>query len=667
MDENSAKNQILSLRHELNKHNYQYYVLNNPLISDFEFDKKMNELDRLEKEFPQFADSLSPTQRVGSDISKEFEQIPHLYPMLSLANTYSKEELLDFDKRIRKLIEGEFEYVAELKFDGTAIGLRYKNGKFEKAVTRGDGAMGDDVSANVKTIKSIPLVLQNSGFPDEFEIRGEILLPHSAFEAMNIERLENDEQAFANPRNAASGTLKMQNSGEVAKRKLDCFLYYLLSENLPHDGHFENLSLAKSWGFKISEHSKKLKSINEVFEFIDFWNDERKKLPFDIDGIVVKINSKRLQDELGFTSKTPRWATSYKFKAEQAETKLVSIDFQIGRTGAITPVANLQPVLLAGTTVKRASLHNADIINELDVRVGDFVYVEKGGEIIPKIVGVNLNKRNETLPKFEFIEICPSCNTPLVREDGEAQHYCPNSKNCAPQIKGKIEHFISRKAMNINAAEATVDLLFQNGLIRNVAGLYELKKEQLLILERFAEKSAQNLIESIEESKKVPFERVLFALGIRFVGATVAKILAKSLKNIHAIMNANYEQLTQIEEIGERIAQSIIAFFNADENIEMLNKLIACGLQFEIEEASLSSNILDGKSIVISGTFEKYSREELKKLIETNGGKNASSVSKNTNFLLAGENMGPAKLEKVKKLGVPIISENEFLKMIGLL
>jgi DNA ligase (NAD+) len=664
MDKTEAKQKIQKLVAELHHHNYNYYVNNQPSISDFQFDSLLKELEKLEQEFPEFIDELSPTRRVGSDINKEFKQVEHQYQMLSLGNTYNRGELADFDNRIRKIINEDFEYVAELKFDGTAISLRYKNGKLDKAVTRGDGTKGDDVTENAKTIKSIPLVLNGSDYLDEFEIRGEVILPHSSFNAINAERLANEEALFANPRNAASGTLKLQNSSEVAKRKLDCYLYYMLASKLPFDGHFENLNKAKEWGFKVSEHAKKLKSLDEVFQYIDYWDMERKNLPFDIDGIVIKVNSIRLQEELGFTSKTPRWAISYKFKAEQVETELISIDFQVGRTGAITPVANLNPVQLAGTTVKRASLHNADIIAELDVRIGDFVYVEKGGEIIPKIVGVNTLKRKEDAKLFQYITKCPECGTDLIRQEGEAQHYCPNDKACPPQIKGKIEHFISRKAMDVNAAEATVESLFSNNLVYSIADLYDLTKEQLLSLERFAEKSAQNLLDSLDASKKVPFERVLFALGIRFVGATVAKTLAKSLKNIDNLMQASFENLTAIEEVGERIAQSLIYFFNQEENNLVIQRLRNAGLRFEIQEEELHSQILQGKTIVISGTFEQFSRDELKKMIEMNGGKNASSISKKTNFLLAGENIGPSKLEKVKELNIPSLTEQEFLDLI---
>ncbi|MCK5537152.1 MAG: NAD-dependent DNA ligase LigA [Bacteroidales bacterium] len=666
MNSSEAKIRIQQLTIELNQHNHNYYVLSLPTVSDYNYDQKLKELESLEKKFPEFADTLSPSQRVGSDINKEFQQIRHQYPMLSLGNTYNTEELTDFDKRIKKLIDEEFEYVAELKFDGTAIGIRYINGKLDKAVTRGDGAKGDDVTANVKTIRSIPLVLNGNDYPNEFEIRGEIFLPHSSFNKLNNERLANDEALFANPRNAASGTLKMQKSAEVAKRKLDCFLYYMLSSDLPSQNHFENLQLAKKWGFKISEHAKKLKSLQEVFDYINYWDKERKNLAFDIDGIVIKVNSIRLQEELGFTSKTPRWAISYKFKAERTEAELLSVDFQVGRTGAITPVANLSPVQLAGTTVKRASLHNADIIAELDIRIGDFVFVEKGGEIIPKIVGINLKKRNIASKAFQYIKLCPECNTPLIRKEGEVKHYCPNEKICPPQIKGKIEHFISRKAMDINIAEATVELLYTNNLIKNIADLYDLTKNQVLELDRFAEKSAQNLIKSLQESKKVEFERVLYGLGIRFVGTTVAKILAKNLKNISNMRNANLEELTAIDEVGDKIAQSIIDYFKNEENIELINRLQKAGLTFEAEHIALASNALEGKTIVISGTFEKKSRDELKKLIENNGGKNSSSISKKTSFLLAGKNIGPSKLEKVEKLKIPTISEDDFLKMINM-
>ena len=668
MSKNEIKARIDNLRENLHYHNHKYYVLAQPEISDFEYDQLLKELVELEKENPEFDDPNSPTQRVGNDINKEFKQVTHKYPMLSLGNSYSKEEITDFETRIKKTLPDEnIEYVCELKYDGIAIGLSYKDGLLQQAVTRGDGVQGDDVTNNVKTIKSIPLKLNATDFPNEFEIRGEILFPHKAFVEINKEREENGEALFANPRNAAAGTLKLQKSSIVAKRPLDCLLYFVLGENLPYESHYENLMQAQKWGFKVPEHVKVCKNIDEIMDFINYWDTERKNLPFDIDGIVIKVNSYKHQRDLGFTAKSPRWAIAYKFKAEQAKTKLLSIDYQVGRTGAITPVANLEPVLLAGTTVKRASLHNSDQIQLLDIRVDDLVYVEKGGEIIPKIVGVVKDLRDSTSKPVDFITHCPECNTELIRIEGEAKHYCPNETGCPPQIKGRIEHFIRRKAMNIGAAEATVEALVDNGLIHDYADLYSLTKDNILSLERFAEKSATNLIQSIEDSKKVPFQRVLFALGIRYVGETVAKTIANELKSIEAIQNANFEQLTEINEIGDRIAQSIIDFFKNEKNVHIIDKLKNAGIQLKLNQEieSKSSNKLNGQTFVISGTFEHHSRDELKELIEKYGGKNTSSISSKTNFLLAGENIGPSKLEKVKKLKIPIISEEDFLKMIS--
>lgn len=665
MTNDSVKSKIEKLRHDLNEHNYKYYVLAQPSISDFEYDMLMNELIELEKQHPELADANSPSQRVGNDINLEFKQIEHKYPMMSLGNTYSKEELQDFDTRVKKLVTEDFEYVCELKYDGTSISLTYKNGKLIYAVTRGDGTRGDDVTSNVKTIKSIPLTLHGN-YLDEFEIRGEIFLPHEVFKKLNEEREESGEVPFANPRNAASGTLKIQNSSLVAKRPLDCFLYYLLGEKLPTEYHFQNLQEAKKWGFKIPEHIKICKNIDEVFAFINYWDKERQKLPFDIDGIVIKVNSIKLQKQLGFTAKSPRWAISYKFKAEQAETKLLSIDYQVGRTGAITPVANLEPVQLAGTTVKRASLHNADQIQLLDIRIGDYVFVEKGGEIIPKIVGVNKEKRELFVQELDFIKNCPECGTPLIKNEGEAAHYCPNELGCPPQIKGKIEHFISRKAMNIDSlGEETVRQFYDVGLIKNAADLYELKEEQIIPLERQGKKSAENIIRSIEKSKAVPFERVLFAIGIRYVGETVAKTLAKAFKNIDNIMHANYDELVEVDEIGSKIAESLLQHFQKEEAKVLIQRLKNYGLQFEYQQSEdVLSNKLDGQNIVISGVFEHYSRDEMKALIEKHGGKNVSAISGNTSFLLAGEKIGPAKLQKAEKLGVKIMSESEFLELI---
>lgn len=659
---------ITELRALLDDYNYRYYVLSQPIVSDQEFDMLMKELEKLEAGNPELYDPNSPTQRVGSDLNKEFEQVQHQYPMLSLSNSYSEEELRDFDQKIRKLTDQPFEYVCELKYDGTSISLRYKNGLLDKAITRGDGTFGDDVTANVKTIRSVPLRLKGDDYPEEFEIRGEILLPFSEFERINREREEEGEALFANPRNAASGTLKSQKSSVVAERKLDAYFYYLLGENLPSDGHYENLKETAKWGFKISPDTEKCANIDEVIAFIRKWHDKRFDLPVATDGIVIKVNSTRLQQYLGFTAKSPRWAIAYKYKAEQASTTLLSVSYQVGRTGAVTPVANLEPVLLAGTTVKRASLHNADIIKTLDLHLGDTVFVEKGGEIIPKIVGADQASRHPMALPVEFIKTCPECETPLIRKDGEAAHYCPNEDGCPPQIKGKMEHFISRKAMNIDGlGSETIDLLYNEGLIRNVADLYELRKEQISQLERLGDKSADRILKSLEESKQVPFEKVLFALGIRYVGETVAKILAHRLISIEQIEAASLEELTAIDEIGGRIAESVNAYFTNPGNLTLVERLKKTGLQMKLDETVLASRTdkLKGLSIIISGTFEKNSRDDLKKMIEQNGGKNVSSISKNTDYLLAGNNIGPSKLEKAEKLNIPIISEDEFLNMIS--
>ncbi|WP_423128605.1 NAD-dependent DNA ligase LigA [Gaoshiqia sp. Z1-71] len=667
MDKELAKQQIDKLRKELEIFNYQYYVLSQPTVSDYEFDMKLKELETLEAEHPEFFDPNSPSQRIGSDINQEFVQVKHQYPMLSLSNSYSEGELVDFDQRIKKLINEPYEFVCELKFDGTSISLSYENGQLVRAVTRGDGEKGDDVTANVRTIRSIPLKLTGNDFPAKFEIRGEVLLPFAVFAELNQAREENGETPFANPRNAASGTLKMQNSAEVAKRRLDAYFYYLLGENLPDDGHFETLGHAQRWGFKISDHTRRCANIQEVINFIREWDTERFKLPVATDGIVIKVNSRRLQNNLGFTAKSPRWAIAYKFKAEQVSTTLESVSFQVGRTGAVTPVANLTPVLLAGTVVKRASLHNADIINKLDLHLNDVVFVEKGGEIIPKIVDVNDSLRHPLAQKVEFITHCPECGSALVRREGEAAHYCPNETGCPPQIKGKIEHFISRKAMNIDGlGQETIELLYNQGLIRHSADLYDLTADQLIPLERMGEKSAERILKSLEESKNVPFERVLFALGIRFVGETVAKKLAQKLVHIDRIRSASLEELTNIDEIGGKIAESVLAYFQEESNIKTIRRLQEKGLQLELDQSIVTkrSNKLEGLSIVISGTFENYSRDELKELIEKNGGKNVGSISKNTSYLLGGSNIGPAKLEKVEKLGIPVISEDDFLKMI---
>ena len=668
MNKQEAQQRIELLRKQLNYHNHRYYVLSQPEISDFEYDMQLQELAGLEKKYPEFADANSPTQRVGSDIVKEFEQVEHRFPMLSLGNTYSQEELRDFDTRVKKLIGEDFEYVCELKYDGTAISLHYQNGKLTRAVTRGDGSKGDDVTANVRTIKSIPLELSGSDWPEEFEIRGEIFMPKEGFRKLNEERVKEGEQPFANPRNSASGTLKMQDSTEVAKRPLDCYLYLMAGNQLPTNTHFENLNKARDWGLKVPPYIEQKSSIEEVFQFIEHWDKERDKLPFEIDGIVIKVNSIDLQEELGYTAKSPRWAISYKFKAEQALTKLLSIDYQVGRTGAITPVANLEPVQLAGTTVKRASLHNADQIALHDIRLGDWVYLEKGGEIIPKIVGVEKSKRSADNGPLQYITHCPECGTELIRKEGEAAHYCPNEANCPPQIKGKLEHFVSRKAMNIDGlGEETVELLFDQGLIKNIADLYELTLEQLLPLDRMAEKSANNIIKGIEESKQVPFPKVLFAIGIRYVGETVAKKLTAALGDIDSLMTASLERLVVIDEIGDKIAQSIIDYFTIEENIALIERLKASGLQMmqENQQQEGASQKLAGLAIIISGSFEKHSRDELKVMIESHGGKNVSSISKKTNYLLAGNKIGPSKLAKAEKLGVPIISEDEFLEKLA--
>ncbi len=667
MNKKDAKERIVFLQKKLEQHNYNYYVLSDPKITDFEYDILMNELQTLEKMFPEFAKLNSPTQRVGSDISNEFKQVEHKYLMLSLGNTYNIDELNNFDTRIKKTIEHEFEYVTELKLDGTSISLIYKNGFLVQGITRGDGVKGDDVTANVKTIKSIPLKLQGNDFPKEFEMRGEIVLPHKVFDKLNKERIANGDTAFANPRNAASGSLKLINSTEVAKRNLDCYVYYMLGENLPSKSHYENLEKARKWGFQVPEQVQKAKNIQEIAKYIEYWDKERFNLAFDIDGIVIKVDDLDLQEELGLTAKSPRWAISYKFKAEQVETKVLSIDYQVGRTGAITPVANLEPVHIAGTVVKRASLHNADQIELLDIRIGDYVFIEKGGEIIPKVVAVNKNKRPDNLPITKYITHCPECKTELVRQEGEAKHFCPNEYACPPQIIGRIEHFFSRKAMNIAGAEATVKLLVEANLITNIADLYSLNRDNLLKLERFAEKSADNLLESIEKSKNITYARIIYALGIRYVGETVAKIIAKHFNSIESLMQASEEQLAEIDEIGDVIAKSIVEYFKNEKNIEIIDKLRKYGVKLFTEETNEPhSNKLKGLSIVISGTFEKYSRDELKKMIEDNAGKNQSSVSKKTDYLLAGNKIGPSKLEKAEKFGVKIISENEFLQMISI-
>jgi DNA ligase (NAD+) len=664
---NSVKKKIEELSKQLDEHNYNYYVLSNPVISDFAFDKLLEELIQLEKAHPEYLSPHSPSQRVGGQITKEFKTVKHKYAMLSLGNTYSEEELIDFDERIKKVLHGSYDYVCELKYDGVAIGLTYVDGRLVRAVTRGDGEQGDDVTNNVKTIRSIPLTLRGSNHPKEFEIRGEIFMPRSSFIKINKEREEIGEPPLANPRNAASGTLKMQDSTVVAKRNLNCYFYFMLGEALPFKGHYENLQAAREWGFRVPDSVIKTNSMKGVFEFIKKWDKERNDLEFEIDGIVLKINSYEQQKMLGLTSKSPRWAIAYKFKAQRVSTVLKSISYQVGRTGAITPVANLEPVLLAGTTVKRASLHNADIIEKLDIRVGDTVFVEKGGEIIPKIIAVDESKRAELSVKTEYIENCPECGTKLIRNEGEANHYCPNELGCPPQVKGKMEHFVGRKAMDIDSLGGeTIAQLYDNKLVANIADLYTLRKEDLLSLERMAEKSVNNLLEGIEASKAVPFERVLYAIGIRHVGETTAKKLAFYFKTIEALELATVEQLLEVGDIGERIAETIVAYFKDARIIEMIDRLKSYGLQFELSENQLTatSDKLKDKSFVVSGVFSKFSRDDLKKAIEQNGGKNVGSISGKTSYVLAGDNMGPEKLKKAEKLGIPILSEDDFIKMI---
>ena len=663
-----VKDKIKALREALEQHNYNYYVLSAPTISDREFDEMMKELQVLEEAHPEYADPHSPTQRVGSDLSKEFEQVVHKYPMLSLGNTYSEDEVKDFYERIARDLNEPFEIVAELKYDGTSISLTYEDGRLVRAVTRGDGTRGDDVTANVKTIRSVPLKLMGDRYPATFEIRGEILLPWAEFDRLNKEREEQEEPLFANPRNAASGTLKQQNPAVLAARKLDAYFYYLLGEELPAETHFDNLEAARSWGFKIPNVIRVCNSLEDIYDYIAYWDVERKNLPVATDGIVLKVNSLRQQRNLGFTAKSPRWAIAYKFQAERAVTRLNSVSFQVGRTGAVTPVANLEPVLLAGTTVKRASLHNADIIEGLDLHLGDKVFVEKGGEIIPKIVGVDVEARGLLVgDKVRFIRSCPECGTPLMRPEGEAAHYCAKEAGCPPQIKGKIEHFVTRRAMNINMGPETVEDLYEAGYIKDTADLYTLEIADLLRLERWADKSARNLMASLEESKQVPFERVLYGLGIRFVGETVAKRLVSAFHSMEQLEQASFEDLTAVDEIGERIARSIIAYFADERNRTLVNRLMEYGLQMSVPEEKLAnrSEKLKGLSIVISGTFAKHSRDEYKAMIEQHGGKNSGSVSGKTDYILAGDNMGPAKLEKAAKLGVKIINEDEFLNMIA--
>lgn len=663
----NIKEKILRLRKELHQHNYNYYVLDEPVISDYDFDILLKELQELEDNNPDFYDPNSPTQRVGGAVTKNFETVVHDYPMYSLSNSYSKEELEEWEKRIKKLVDGEVEYVCELKYDGASISLSYEHGILQKAVTRGDGVQGDDVTNNIKTILSIPLHLRGD-YPEKFAIRGEIVLPYEGFAKLNAERVEAGEEPYANPRNTASGSLKLQDSGEVARRPLDCLLYNIIGERLQLHSQIESLEKARAWGFKVPREAKLVRNVDEVLGFVNYWEQHRHELPYEIDGVVVKVNDLRQQEELGFTAKSPRWAMAYKFKAEQEPTILRKITYQVGRTGAITPVANLDPVQLAGTTVKRASLHNADQIEKLDIREGDTVYVEKGGEIIPKIVGVDFTKRNPTSEATKYLTHCPECETLLIRNEGEALHYCPNLGGCPPQIVGRIQHYISRKAMDIEGLGGeTVALLVKEGLIINYADLYELKKEQILPLERMAEKSAENLIRGIEKSKEIPFERVLFALGIRYVGETVAKKLARHYKSIAAISEASEEDLTRVDEIGARIAQSVTAFFRVEENRILIQRLKNYGVQMETaaEDFAHHTDKLQGGIFVISGVFTTVSRNELKKMIEDNGGKVAGSISAKTNYLVAGENMGPSKLAKAEQLGTQILSENEFLTMLG--
>ena len=664
-----SKQRIEKLTEILQDYNYNYYVLDKSLVSDFEFDTLLKELQDLEEKHPEFASENSPTKRVGGDVTKKFEQVKHKYPMLSLSNSYSKEDIIDFETRIKKLTNDEIEYVCELKYDGVAIGIQYVNGVFHQAVTRGDGTKGENVSTNVKTIKTIPLKLRGD-FPQDFEIRGEIFFPLDNFERLNKLRAQNDEPLYANPRNTASGTLKSLDSSIAAERGLDCFLYGIYGDNIETDNHYDLVKKAGEWGFKIpkekNNYIKKTSTIEGILDYIDYWAEERKNLPFEIDGVVIKVNHYDNQNRLGYTAKSPRWAIAYKFKAETVSTILEKVTYQVGRTGSITPVANLTPVQLGGTTVKRASLHNADIIEKLEVREGDTVFVEKGGEIIPKIVGVNFDKRPTGSKPFQYITNCPECDSILERQEGEANHYCVNENGCATQIKGKIQHFIARKAMNIDGlGTETIEVLYDNGLIRDISGLYSLQYDDLINLDRMAEKSVNNMIEGIEASKQIPFEKVLFALGIRFVGDTVAKKLARHFKTIDNIKNASFESLIEVDEIGDRIAQSLINYFSKEENRSIVDSLKQAGLKFEVEEVEGATNTLEGQVFVVSGVFNKFSRDELKKSIDQNGGKVSSSISAKTNFLVAGENMGPAKLKKAEKLEVKIISEEEYIKLIS--
>ncbi|HAQ71248.1 MAG TPA: DNA ligase (NAD(+)) LigA [Flavobacteriales bacterium] len=671
MTAEEAKSRIENLSRELERHNHSYYVLSNPTISDFEFDQLLKELEQLEEQFPAFTDANSPTKRVGGDITKKFATVVHDFPMMSLSNTYSKDEIIEWENRIRKIADGKLEYVCELKYDGVAIGIKYVDGAMTRAVTRGDGTKGEDITNNVRTIRTIPMKLKGNNYPSDFEIRGEIFYPLASFQKLNEQREEAGDALFANPRNTASGTLKMQDSAIVASRGLDCYLYGVYSKETLASSHFESVQYAGEWGFKIPSAERtmiaKCENIDQITDFINHWDTERHNLDFEIDGIVIKVNNYRQQEELGFTAKSPRWAIAYKFKAAEVTTVLESVAYQVGRTGAITPVANLKPVLLAGTTVKRASLHNADQIEKLDLRIGDHVYVEKGGEIIPKVTAVNLAKRDPNAPVFEYITHCPECETALVRNEGDVKHYCPNDLGCPPQIKGKMEHFISRKAMDIEGlGSETIDQLYDAGMLKSIGDLYDLTSEQLLPLERMAEKSVENMLTGIQESKLVPFERVLFALGIRYVGETVAKKLARYFKSLDKLMEADVETLVAVDEIGERIAESVVEYFQNEEHQLLIDRLKSAGLQFEIPAEQFAGNTekLKGLSFVISGVFEGHSRDELKELIEKNGGKNSGSVSSKTSYILAGEGMGPSKREKADKLGVTIISETDFEGMI---
>ena len=666
MDKATVRERIGKLRTSLDEHNHRYYVKAEPVISDFQYDQMMKELIGLEDRYPEFYDPSSPSRRIGSDISREFTQARHKYPMLSLDNTYSREEVAEFDRKIKKTISAPFDYVCELKFDGVAVSLTYSGGVLQKAVTRGDGEQGDEVTSNVRTIRSVPLKLRRENYPPEFEIRGEVLLPRDGFIRLNRERRERGENLFANPRNAAAGTLKLQNSSIVAGRPLDCIIYRMLGDDLPFNTHYESLEQAGEWGFKISGETRKCSGLNEIFDFIDYWDRRRDDLPFDIDGVVIKINDVRLHRQLGFTAKTPRWAIAYKFSAERTATRLLSVGFQVGRTGAITPVANLEPVLLAGSTVKRASLHNEEQIKILDLHAGDTVFVEKGGDVIPKIVGVDKNLRDQDKQAIEYIDKCPACFTPLVKVPGEAKHYCPSIDRCEPQILGRIEHFVSRRAMNINMAEATVKSLFSRGLIKDAGDLYSLTAKELIGIERFGRKSSEKLIKSIENSKSFPWHRLLYALGIRFVGETVARKLASEFPSVDQLMNAGREDLLEVDEVGERIASSVVDYFSRPGNVAIIKKLRDAGVMMEnnVSPAGPSSHDMAGKKFVISGTFEHYSRDRLKALVEEHGGTCVSAVSSSVDYIIGGDNSGPAKLKKAEELGIPVITENGFMDMI---